>query len=363
MRKLKVCWISNIPSPYKTAVMNLLGKKTELIALYEKKGESDREESWYDRGFTGFTGIYLDRHNFRRVIDDCAERCDCLIDSDYSNPLAMYACRAFKKKKKPVFLQADGGLVIPRGPVDKVISAVMKYCDFYISPGRETDRYFAYYGIPQEKIEHYRFCSMNRQEIEKAAKMREDKEEYRRRNGITGPNVLLSVGQQIPRKGYDILLKALKDLGEDCETYIIGGEPEPEVKRYAEENRMDSVHFIPFLSKEKLAEYYAAADLFVLATRYDIWGLVINEAMAYGLPVVSTDRCVAAAELNARFGNAVIVPAEDPDALREALRRLIRDPAAAKRMGDASLRGIQEYTLENMSGDLLSILEKHTDTV
>ncbi|MCR5449563.1 MAG: glycosyltransferase family 4 protein [Solobacterium sp.] len=363
MKKLKVCWISNIPSPYKTAVMNLLGEKCELAALYEKQAESDRETAWYDRSFRNYTGLYLNRQNFRRIIQDMAASCDCLINSDYSNPYAIYAAEQFRKRKKRVFLQADGGLAVPRGPLDLVISMVMKRCSGYISPGSETDRYFAYYNIDTDKIDHYRFSCMSREEMQKADDMRKRKDEFREKNGIREPYMILSVGQQIPRKGYDILAEALNGIGRDCGVYIIGGEPEEHVLAYVKEHQLDSVHFIPFMEKEKLMEYYAAADLFVLPTRYDIWGLVINEAMAYGLPVISTDRCVAAVEFRNLYDNALIVPAENADELRKAIMTLMDDPHLAAQLGERSINGIQGYTLENMRDDLISILEKHVNQV
>ena len=51
------------------------------------------------------------------------------------------------------------------------------------------------------------------------------------------------------------------------------------------------------MPKEKLSEYYKAADIFVLPTREDIWGLVVNEAMAYALPVITTVQCVSGTEM------------------------------------------------------------------
>lgn len=363
MKKLKVCWISNIPSPYKTAVMNLIGEKIHLTALYEKQGESDREDSWYDRSFENFTGIYLTKENYKQVIRDEAEKCDCLINSDYSNPWAMYAVEQFRRRKKTVFLQADGGLAIPRGPMDFVISHVMKRCGRYISPGTETDKYFAYYKISGDKIDHYRFSCMTEDEIKKASGMIQHKAAYREKNGITEPFVILSVGQQIPRKGYDILMQALNGIEEKIGVYIIGGEPEEHVLSYVKEHEMDYVHFIPFMDKEHLSEYYAVSDVFVLPTRYDIWGLVINEAMAYGLPIISTDKCVAAMEFQNLCENALIVPAEDPDTLRSAIQILLKNPDMAEEFGKKSLDKIREYTLENMRDDLISILEQHTHTL
>lgn len=59
----------------------------------------------------------------------------------------------------------------------------------------------------------------------------------------------------------------------------------------------DNIVFVEFKTKEDLIDYYRAADLFVLPTREDIWGLVVNEAMAAGTPVITTTNCGAGMEI------------------------------------------------------------------
>lgn len=63
---------------------------------------------------------------------------------------------------------------------------------------------------------------------------------------------------------------------------MVGGEPTEDYLQMRASLGLDNVHFVGFQKKEALSRYYRAADLFVLPTREDIWGLVINEAMAYG---------------------------------------------------------------------------------
>ena len=74
---------------------------------------------------------------------------------------------------------------------------------------------------------------------------------------------------------------------------------------------LNNVHFIDFKNKDTLKEYYHVADVFVLPTREDIWGLVINEALAYGLPVITTDKCMAGLEMIENGKNGYIIPVND----------------------------------------------------
>ena len=124
------------------------------------------------------------------------------------------------------------------------------------------------------------------------------------------------------------------------------------------EDHITNMKFIGFKKKDELAKYFAASDIFVLPTRYDIWGLVINEAMSFGLPIISTDKCAAADELINIFDNGIIVPIEDEKQLAKAIDTLANDKNLRLRYGRNSLNGIKDYTIENMIKDYLVIFDK-----
>ena len=89
-----------------------------------------------------------------------------------------------------------------------------------------------------------------------------------------------------------------------------------------------------------------AADLFVLPTREDIWGLVINEAMSFGLPVITTDRCIAGLELVGEK-NGRIIPSEDVEALRKSMNSILELPLETFFYENQKV--ILNYTIENMA--------------
>ena len=103
-------------------------------------------------------------------------------------------------------------------------------------------------------------------------------------------------------------------------------------------------------------QFYRAADLFVLPTREDIWGLVVNEAMAFALPVITTDRCVAGLELVEDGVTGYIVPVGDDKALADKMNQALSGDCAA--MGAAALEKIRSYTIENMAKTHVEIFSK-----
>lgn len=348
----KVCWISNAPAPYKVAFMKELGKKVELYCLFETRKEADREKTWYDYNSQNFKAVYLEEKNQKEVIRKMAKECDVLIDSDYTKKICMYAVKEFHKNKKVIYMHADGGLVIPRNfLIEKAISFVMKRHDYFLSSGNETDKYYKYYGVDQDNIKHYRFACMDKEELNMNSNMIMNKERYRNECNYKEEIVLFSVGQQIPRKGYDILVKSMIHISRNIGLYIAGGEPEQNVQEIINKNHLENIHFVGFKSKEELAKYYAGADIFVLPTRYDIWGLVINEAMSFGLPIISTNKCVAALEFNNLYENMKIIDIEDSKSLTNVICELIGNKEERLLLGEKSLKGIQNYCFENMADD------------
>jgi len=159
--------------------------------------------------------------------------------------------------------------------------------------------------------------------------------------------VLLSGAQFTPRMGFDVLLEAMAQLPAGIGCCIVGGEPTEEYLAQAERLGLDHVHFVGFKRKPALAEYFKAADLFVLPTRKDIWGLVINEAMAHGLPVITTDKCIAGLELVKNGENGYLVPVNDITQLADRIAKILE--IQESNMGRKSLEIIKDYTIEKMA--------------
>ena len=173
--------------------------------------------------------------------------------------------------------------------------------------------------------------------------------------------IAISIGQFIRRKGFDVLLRAWAQEPKEDHLYIIGAQPTEEYLELKDSLGLDNVHFEGFKCKEELKEYYQAADLFILPTREDIWGLVINEAMANGLPVITTDRCVAGLELVRDGVNGYIIPVDDVDILVKRIHQIAENSELQMSMKQASLATISEWTIENMAKKHIEVLDAHID--
>ena len=204
-----------------------------------------------------------------------------------------------------------------------------------------------HYGAREKDTFLYPFTSLWEREIPVQVPSEEEKKHLREKLGMKEEKIVLYVGRYDPKKGMDDLLHISPRLDKTAGIYFVGGEPTEEHLAFRRENDLSNVHFVGFKKKDALEEYYRAADLLVLPTKSDAWGLVINEAMAQGLPIITTDRCVAGVELVESGINGYIVPVDDNAALEEAVIRTLSEDYIA--MGKASLEKIRPYTIENMA--------------
>lgn len=156
------------------------------------------------------------------------------------------------------------------------------------------------------------------------------------RTGNGDTVVLLAVGAIVPRKGYDLLVAALATMQDLSWRLVIAGDRrDPDTARRLEADilhhglsgRIDLAGAVP---AARLSALFAGADLFVLPSRFEGYGMAYTEAIAHGLPVVGTR--AGAIPDTVPAGAGVLVPPDDVDALGVVLRRLIEGPDERKRL-------------------------------
>ena len=351
---MKVLFLSNIPSPYRMAFFNELGKVCKLTVVFEGMRATDRNAKWKYEEVRSFECLFLkgmrtksDQFICPGVIKVLKEDFDIIIVGGYSTPTGIMAIEYLRKRKKRFFIEADGGFVGDDNLVKLWLKKhLISSADAWLSSGEKTTDYLTYYGAKRDKVFKYPFSSLRKADVISSVPVGVEKMKLREQLGIVEKKIIIAVGQFIPRKGFDLLLQAMDGLPTDIGLYLIGDEPTEEYLNIVKKLGQDNIHFLSFMSQNELKCYYQAADVFVLPTREDIWGLVINEAMANGLPIITTDRCVAGLELIKSGENGYIVPINNIQRLQESIKQIFEEDIDA--MGKKSLEIIDEYTIENM---------------
>ena len=352
----KIVFLTNYPSPYRVQFFDELGKYMDVTVLFSERKEdkTHRSADWYIHSQGNFKMVQLTRTAMVKGRDLCLDVTkwlkkdwDGIILCGYSSPTIMLAMAWLRLHRVPFYMEVDGGLVRQdSAPLRWFKTRLISAPRYWISSGRETTRYLAYYGADPDRTYHYPFTSLWEKEILAEAPTEEEKNSLRQQLGMTEEKILLYVGRYDPRKGMDDLLSVVPDLDKDTGVYFVGGEPREEHLTFCRDNNITNAHFVGFKKKEELSAYYKAADALVLPTWSDVWGLVVNEAMACGLPVITTDRCVAGMELVEPGVTGDIVPIRDREKLAKACKDLLQQDYRA--MGRGALEAIRPYTVENM---------------
>lgn len=350
--------MTNIPAPYRVEFFNELSKLCDLTVIYERKMASDREPSWFSNEKGNYRNIFL---NGKCVGTDSSvsigaikhlskNNYDIIIFGVYHTLTAMITMQYLRWRRIKFILNSDGGFIKKDSAVKyKLKRHFIHMADAYLSSGNNTSDYLEHYGANKKKIYIYPFTSLHDKDILEYVVDSEHKKRIKEKLNIREEKVVFSVGQIIYRKGFDILIMACKKLPENVGVYIAGGQPSEDILRLMKQNDINNLHFIGFKNREELAEYYQLADLFVLPTREDIWGLVVNEALSYGLPVITTNKCNAGLELINNGVNGYIVNVNDVEELSNKMIKLLLSDTILRSMAGNCLVKIREYSLEKMA--------------
>jgi glycosyltransferase involved in cell wall biosynthesis len=155
----------------------------------------------------------------------------------------------------------------------------------------------------------------------------------------------LFCGQFIRRKRPDLLLKVLTTL----ESYkwrlllVGGGHEEKALREMVPCHLIDRVVFLGHVPLSEMPAYYALGDVFVYPSRHDGWGMAVPEALASGLPVISTYEVSSAVDLIKNGENGFLIPADSEEALRGAILYFLEHPEAIPRFSQNASQVLERY--------------------
>ena len=232
-------------------------------------------------------------------------------------------------RRVPYLLHSESTLAAPRSRAARIakqafVRPAIAGAAAGLATGTEAARYLAHYGLAPERIRIVPNTIDVASYGETAARVRAHGPEVRAAWGLPDRFVLFA-GRLVEDKGILDLLEARALLGARGPELVVAGDGllEREVSSAA------GVHHLGFVQPERLRELFALADWTVVPSRREPWGVVVNEALASGCPVIVTDQVGAGADLVENGVNGLVVPAASPAALAGALEasRPTDDPA------------------------------------
>ena len=333
---------TNMPTPYQLDFFDALKQKFNLTVVYFTSREQDRlweletegegymaytldNSSWISRFFARFNSVHFSPSIFKMVVRDPNKY--VIVNGTYWSPNVMIALIAGKLRGKTMAFWTEALF-----RTDNVVKRLLKKVsllplslttDFLMAIGKGAVESFREYGykkpayiIPYSiNVDLYKDQALDRNLMERLTTLL----------ALEGKVVFLSSGALISRKGMDTLIHAFKGIKDDnCSLIIMGDGPERDnlEQIIGDDNR---IHIIGFQTKGSVPSVFRLADVFVFASRYDGWGLVINEACAAGCAIICSNAVGAVTDRLMQDNAAIVCAADDSPAFQREMELLIID--------------------------------------
>jgi glycosyltransferase involved in cell wall biosynthesis len=364
----KVLLLSNVPSPYLTPLFNKLALESgwELLICYVSRWSSNvgwSEEQARQYVVHGETVLDERRQWLRKFSPQWAaawtlltmlwqQKPDYLVIYGYTRVpqlTALFWCflagRPFAIAGDATYY-ADNAQGIRRVLKARWLGLVARQAAAILVVGKASRMFWEAYGARAAQIFEAPFAVDNAWFATESQLQQAKAEAFCQQLKWEGKTVFLYVGRLIKRKNVDLLIQAVRNAELAQATLLIAGDGEERAALEALASGDPRIKFVGNATQQELAFYYALADVLVLPSRTEPWGLVVNEAMACGLAIVAHWQCGAAVDL-VNAGNGVLLRSFSPDELRSAIETLSSERETLKVMQQCSRRKIAPWSFTN----------------
>ncbi len=373
----KLVIVTEIIAPYRIPVFNALAQRRELdlhvVFLSENdptirqwRVYTDEIEFQYDvlpswRRRLGKYNVLINRS----VLSTLNKlRPDAVLCGGYNYLTSWQAAYWAKFHRVPLLLWSESTALDKRHghrPVEFLKAQFLRFCRSFVVPGRSSLKYLKDFGISDQLI----FTAPNAVDVtlfsKPAKQARRNEFEVRARRSLPS-RYFLFVGRLVKDKGIFELLETYAQLDTEIRdkvglVFVGDGADRPALMERSARIAPGAIQFPGFIQREGLSDFYALADALIFPTHSDPWGLVVNEAMSCGLPVVVTGVAGCVADLVQDGWNGFVVAPKDRAALASAMTRLASDSVLRTEMGSKSRERIEAYSPEAWAEGLVNAVE------
>lgn len=378
MKKIKVAILHNIINPHVIPYFELLVKKENLDAKVFFCSESEGNRIWKTEIGNKFSYAILPNRKIEfngkdlftyfinlSVISELKKfNPDVIISAGWD--LFSYQAAFFYSKiaGKKFILWSGSTRCEPswrRTLASPLVKLMVKGSDAYIAYGTRAKEYLISLGAKPKKI----FVAYNTTNVELFTKevnlWRKKKAYIKKELGINTSMVILYVGQLIERKGANYLIEAFRKIkkeNDDVSLLVVGyGIWETNLRLYVKKEKIKDVIFAGGVKWEDTPKYYSVCDVLVMPSLEEVWGLVINEAMSAGLPIVATDVAGGTLDLIEDGLNGFIVKPGSPEAISKALLKILSNKNLRKKMSRETSVLINNFTPEKAVSKIIEAIK------
>lgn len=236
---------------------------------------------------------------------------------------------------------------------------VFRCCDGFVAIGSLNREYYLQYGVPPERVFFAPFSVRNEQFAASPELREQHRDSIRAELGFESDSLIVLIAAKLIRlKRVDDLIRAFEKLADRFpKAFLVvagSGDEEAKLRSLADESLGQRVRFIGFQNQSQLPALYAASDVFVLPGDSESWGLVINEAMAAGVPVVVSDEIGAAPDLVQGQETGFVFQLGNLDELANAISKLLAEPALRERLSANAVRLIRRWDVDECAAGIVN---------
>jgi glycosyltransferase involved in cell wall biosynthesis len=357
--KARVVFIAPTPAPYRAVFYDELCRRCpeyDFLAIFQEPSLSEMQ--WERDLPHAMESVSLDPlpvgparrlpmiQRVNRGVPTLLESysADVLVTHAFGTITGRTICRWARRHDVPFFLRCDTNenreLAKPRW--QRILRSEsfkweMQFASGAMTIGTSNEAFYARNGLDKERQFRVPFM-IDSEQVARHAEQERATGDLRRRLGVQAQHVILFVGRIVRGKGVIELLEAylsLREVMPDVDLVIVGSGPLEQILRDRSGSLLGSrIHMAGFLQPDDVSRSLGLGDVLVAASHAEPWGIVINEAMAAGTPVIATESGGAASDLLIEGVNGRLVPPGDPNAIRDCLLDMLADTPTLHRMGE-----------------------------
>ena len=274
---------------------------------------------------------------------------DVIVCGGYNYPASWWAARWSRKHRIPFVLWSESTSCDSRKGrwlVEYAKSSFLKRSDAFLAAGLAARNYLLELGVEESEI----CLAPNAVDVdffaERSLAARQNASELRHEFNLP-ERYFLCVGRLVPEKGVFDLVHAYERLSAEVQrdvglVFVGDGSARPQLEAFAAASPC-RIRILGFLHREQLASVYALAEALVFPTHSDTWGLVVNEAMACGLPILASEVAGCVADLVKNEWNGFVIPPGNLEKWTRAMRAIAVEAELRRMMGSNSESKIQKF--------------------
>jgi len=292
---------------------------------------------------------------------------DAVFIHSYATPLSLLAYLGALASGTPVLLRTESERLRPRHGWTEALKELVLRPLFAVTAavlviGEANRRFYEHYGVSRGRQFLTPYSVDNEYFLAERGLFEPSRQERRRAHGWSDDVVVVGFsGKLIPLKRVDDLIDAVAELqreGLGVGLLVVGDGPSrTALEERARSHQLKWTVFAGFRNQSELAASYVCMDAFVLPSRSETWGLVLNEAMLFGLPIIASSMVGAGEDLIEQGRNGYVVDVGDVQSLSDALRTLARSSEMRRSFGQRSHSIVQRYSHDVCVRGILEGLE------